>query len=178
VSNASLQETIQTSLRQFRQYANDAPGDSPLYRQFDFILNDISTARKVDLQLDGKTAGEILETVKFLVAENAKGRRPWTGNWEFYFEKCVENALRLLREYSSFKGHEKYVPKDYGKPFLDTLCAMDRFAEMYKDNTDPQWTPHFTRMASMAAEMFDLIKDESVSIDEKMRLKYPRDKAR
>jgi hypothetical protein len=167
VNNDSRPETIQTNLKRFRQYVTDAPGDIPLYRQFDYILNDISTARKADLQLDGKTAGEILETVKFLVEENAKGRRPWTGNWEFYFEKCMENALRLLREYCSFNGHEKYVPKDYGKPFLDTLYAMDRFAEMYKDNADPQWTPHFARMASMAAEMFSLAADETAIIDAK-----------
>jgi hypothetical protein len=167
VANDNLQEPIQIGLKKFRLDVTNASGDNHLYKPFDSILDDISTARKKEIPLDDKTAVEILETIKLLVEENAKGRRPWTGNWELYFEQCMDNAVRLLREYCSFQDHEKYIPKSYCRQFQDSLYAMDRFAQVYADYKDKHLQLHFLHLAVMAAEMFSMTADETAGIDEK-----------
>ena len=174
MTTSTVYYRIVTSLPIFRNHILFAPGHDHLYGEFDSILNDIVTFRQNGHHLDYSLAYEILRTVSLLNKENDQGRRPWTGNWESYFAKCVENALRLLKEYCRFAEYEKLVTHSYCSRFLNTFSNMDHFYEHYAEYNRDSLSNHFLSLARMAAEMFSLVADNNAIIDEKM-LEHPDD---
>lgn len=101
------------------------------------------------------------------------GRRPWTDNWETYFAKCMENATRLIREYSAFPDSSTFCPAGYCNRCLDAFAHMDRHDQECREHY-PQWSRHFARLASFAAEMFSLVADSEARI-ERAFLEHPDD---
>jgi len=135
--------------------------------------------REGGCQLNGSLAEAILTAVDVLVDENSIGRRPWPGEWETYFEKCMINAFRLLKEFSSFTDYPRYCRAGYCNRFLDAFAHMDyhdrHYAEDYPDKrVGLRWARHFARLAAMAANMFCLVADSEARID-KGFLDHPDD---
>lgn len=108
-------------------------------------------------------AHEILATVDLLVQENMVGRRPWTGGWETYFSKCIEDANALLKEGATFVSFETLCPLGYCNRFLDAFAHMDRHERELEDK-HPNWSTHFAHLAALAAEMFSLVADAAARV--------------
>ena len=119
-------------------------------------------------------AQEIRTTVDLLVDENMAGRRPWsTDNWETYFSKCMADAHSLLMEFALFEGYRAFCPLGYCNRFLSAFEHMDRHDREYEDSY-PNWSRHFARLASLAAEMFSLVADSAARVEAAF-LEHPDD---
>jgi hypothetical protein len=167
-------DTIASGLRSFRIRVEHAAGHGHLYRDFDAIIACLTQFRTNGAILDEGLAQEILNTVDLLLRENSVGRRPWTGNWEPYFAKCLEDAHRLLSGFTAFATFRAFSPRGYCNQFLDAFAHMDRHDHEY-ERSQPEWSRHFARLASLAAEMFCWVADGCASVDR--RFLEHRDKA-
>jgi hypothetical protein len=165
--------TIANDLSLFRMRVEHAAGHGYLYNDFDAIVGRLAQFRIDGGSLDEGLAREILSTVDLLLRENGVGRRPWTDNWETYFEKCLENAHRLLKDFAVFATFRAFCPRGYCNRCLDAFAHMERHVREYEQNY-PEWSRHFARLASMAAEMFSLVADDSASVDRTL-LEHPDD---
>jgi hypothetical protein len=119
-------------------------------------------------------AREILATVDILFGENNVGRRPWIGNWETYFRKCMEDAKTLLKEAACFVAFPSFCSLGYCNKFLDAFRLMDGLDRNYEEDY-PRWSTHFAHLASLAAEMFSLVADSAASVDTGF-LEHPSDR--
>ena len=148
------------ALGRLRSHVEHAPGHAHLYGEFAGILADIAGYRRSGGDLTEALAREILTTVDLLFRENMVGRRPWTGDWETYFARCMEDANGLLKEFGSFAGSAAFCPLGFCNRFLDAFAHMDRHDREYEERY-PRWSRRFARLASLAAEMFSLVADSA-----------------
>ena len=166
-------DTIASDFRLFRTRVERAPGHGYLYHDFGAILRRLTQFRTNSGSLEESLAQEILSTVDLLLRENSVGRRPWPGNWETYFAKCLENAHGLLKEFTAFASFRAYCPRGYCNRCLHAFALMEGLERQYEENY-PQWSRHFAGLASLSAEMFSLVADDSASVDRHF-LEYPDD---
>ena len=166
-------EKVINDLRLFRSHVEHAPGHSHLYGEFDSILATLEEIRGSGGILTAELAHETLTTVDLLLQENSVGRRPWTGGWEEYFGKCMEDANGLLKEFSAFENCSAFCPAGYCNRFLDSFAYMDH-QDRQHDERYPSWSRHFASLASLAAEMFSLVADRQARINEEF-LEHPDD---
>lgn len=157
----------------FRHQLERAPGHAHLYAEFEAVLARIAAFRAEAPALDADLAANMLMTVDALLKENEVGRRPWTGEWETYFAKCLENAARLLKAFSAFEGSRGFCPSGYCNRFLDAFVHMDRLERECAER-QPRWSRHFSHLAAMAAELFALVADKDARVDEQL-LEHPDD---
>ena len=150
-------------MKDFRNKIETSPGHAHLYSLFDQIMAHLVDFRETHQNCNSELAMEIINTISALVKENSEGRRPWEGGWEYYFEKCMENAYRLMKEFELFPDFMSYCPRGWCNTFLNAYKYMDGDADIFEEHKN-KWVTHFYRLASMAAEMFCIIADENVII--------------
>ncbi len=151
-------------LKTLQSRVASAPGHSHLYEEFNVILTGLASFRAAGGMPTAALASEILAAVDILLKENGVGRRPWAGAWEEYFGKCMEDACRLLNEFSLFGEFDAFLPVGYCNQFLDAFGHMDQLACEY-EATHPSWSRHFADLALRAAKMFSLVADQDARIE-------------
>jgi len=156
---------ITKSLDQFIHHIDSMPGHSHLYDEFDSILASIKLFRENNPALPRVLAYSMRSAVTCLVHENMKGRRPWNGEWETYFSKCMSNAHRLTKEMSLFDAYMHFCPSGYCNQFLDAFMHMDGHMRAVEEHA-PRWGFRFEAIAALAAEMFFLTADSSALVME------------
>ena len=154
-------DEIVTAIQRLRFDVEHAPGASHLYDPFDAILNAITIYHDRGNLLDDRLAQEILAAVELLVRECSQGRRPWSYAWEDYFEKCLDDAERLLTKFSQFGNYRSFVPPGFCN-ILDDNLSLDRLSDGLPD----AWQNRFLAMTLKASEMFKLIADEKTQFHE------------
>ena len=168
---ALLRESVLLDLQRLRYQIQHAPGHRHLYEPFGAALNMVRACRVYGGPLDGELASEILGTIRLLVVESSRGRRPWTEGGELYLWKCMSLAYELFREFRQFPDYAGFVPLG----FCDVLTfnlTLDRYA----DGLPQRYYDSLLEITLMASEMFSILADESVRINEEW-LMHPDDRA-
>lgn len=164
---------LSSEFRAFQGQLQHSSGHSHLYDPFEALVSKLASYRKSGLCLDLDLADSILGTVDVLVTEGGVGRRPWEGQWELYFEKCLRDGVLLLREFGRFPNAQERCPPGFCNRFLDLFLFMDHFDREYSER-DARWARHFRALAGIAAEMFSLVADRQARISE-LTLEHPDD---
>jgi hypothetical protein len=118
----------------FRDHVACAPGHAHLYGELDGIVARLAGFRSDGGALTAHLAAGILVTVDLLLQENAVGRRPWPGERETYFARCMEGANRLLKEVALFADFATFCPAGYCNRFLGSFAQMDRYAQETREH--------------------------------------------
>lgn len=162
------------ALRNLRNQVEYAPGHQHLYEEFDEVLRNLVRYRDAGGLLTPTLAREMLATIDLLLQENMVGRRPWTGNWETYFAKCMDDAYQLVQVFASFADSATFRPPGYCNRFLGAFAHMDRHDREYEER-QPRWSKHFANLAIKAAEMFALLADSAAMVKADF-LEHPDDR--